>query len=78
VKAPLPSPPIFGVAVTFEDGMKKKVDTSSLSPSTHDKIIHKFDLTSKNPVFEHAQTMAQQHFVVPEGQFGSKPPRSTR
>ena len=68
-----PSPPIFGVAVTFEDGMKKKVDPSSLSPSTHDKIIHKFDLTSKNPVFEHAQTMAQQRFVVPEGQFGSKP-----
>ena len=45
----------------------------SLSTIHHDKLIHKFDLNAETPIFEHAPTVAQQRFVVPEGQFGSKP-----
>lgn len=68
----LPQTPEFGTLVTFEGGDKVRVDPQSLSDMRVDKKIHKFDLTAKTPEFEHAATMSQQPFTIPEGQFGSK------
>ena len=73
LKAPFPSPPPFGVDAVFAEGERRRVDPMSLSTIHHDKLIHKFDLNAETPIFEHAPTVAQQRFVVPEGQFGSKP-----
>ena len=72
----LPSKPSLGVEVAFADGFKTRVSPESLRSTSSEKQISKFDLDAKTPMFEHANSVRQTRFEIPQGQFGSNSIRS--